>query len=186
MTQTVKQDKRLHSGFKILECFKIDKMMKGNDCTFIDDNFDIIISLVVQFGGHAKSFEFEDLLQVAFVGYFNAISSFDENIGPLRPYVFSSVKNHLNRFLKKELRWQNNNITNSSINISYDDKSYVEDFKNVLAGCSKKMLPLEVFILDMKSQGFTRKEICQTLSISKKEYYNLFYSGVGKIQRYDT
>ena len=160
--------------------------MRQSDAASIDEHFDIIISLVVQFGGHAKSFEFEDLLQVAFVGYFKAISSFDENIGSLKPYVFSCVKNHLNRFLRKELRWQNNNITNSSITISHNDKSHVEDFKNILAGCKKRMLPLESFILDMKSQGFTRKEICSTLSISKKEYYHLFYSGVGKIQRYDT
>jgi len=38
----------------------------------------------------------------------------------------------------------------------------------------------------MKSQGFNRKEICETLTLSKKEYYNLFYSGVGKIQRYES
>ena len=160
--------------------------MKENNCISIDDNFDIIISLVVQFGGHAKSFEFEDLLQVAFVCYFNAITSFDENIGPLRPYVFSSVKNHLNRFLRKELRWQNNNVTNSTVSISHEDKSYVDEFKQILASCSKRLLPIESFILEMKSQGFNRKEICDTLTLSKKEYYNLFYSGVGKIQRYET
>lgn len=159
--------------------------MSQNDATSIDDNFDIIISLVVQFGGHAKSFEFEDLLQVAFVGYFKAVSTFDRSIGTFRPYVFSCVKNHLNRFLAKELRWQNNNITNSTVTVSYNDKSYINDFKNILLSCSKKLIPVESFILDMKSQGFTRKEICLTLSISKKEYYNLFYSGVGKIQKYE-
>ena len=63
--------------------------MSQNDAISIDDNFDIIISLVVQFGGHAKSFEFEDLLQVAFVGYFKAVSTFDRSIGTFRPYVFS-------------------------------------------------------------------------------------------------
>ena len=160
--------------------------MIQSDRTSMDENFDIIISLVVQFGGHAKSFEFEDLLQVAFVGYFKAVSSFNADIGPLRPYVFSCVKNHLNRFLRKELRWQNNNVTNSAVTISYDDKSYVNDFKNVLASCANRLLPIESFILDMKSQGFNRKEICDTLTLSKKEYYNLFYSGVGKIQKHET
>tara|TARA_Y100001936_G_scaffold20231_1_gene17268 strand:- start:9688 stop:10170 length:483 start_codon:yes stop_codon:yes gene_type:complete len=160
--------------------------MTQSDPVSIEENFDIIISLVVQFGGCANSFEFEDLLQVAFVGYFKAVSSFDSNIGPLRPYIFSCVKNNLNRFLRKELRWQNNNVTNSTVTVSYDDKSYVNDFKNVLASCASRLLPAESFILDMKSQGFSRKEICDMLTLTKKEYYNLFYSGVGKIQRYET
>ena len=115
--------------------------MTQSDPTSIEENFDIIISLVVQFGGCANSFEFEDLLQVAFVGYFKAVSSFDSNIGPLRPYIFSCVKNNLNRFLRKELRWQNNNVTNSTVTVSYHDKSYVNDFKNVLASCANRLLP---------------------------------------------
>lgn len=186
MIQTVNQNRRLPSEFKILESLRTENLMTHSDPPAIDENFDIIISLVVQFGGHAKSFEFEDLLQVAFVGYFKAVSSFDPDIGPLRPYVFSCVKNHLNRFLRKELRWQNNNVTNSTVTVSYDDKSYVNDFKNILVSCANRLLPAESFILEMKSQGFNRKEICDMLTLSKKEYYNLFYSGVGKIQRYET
>ena len=83
------------------------------------------------------------------------------------------------------MRWQNNNITNSTVSVSYEDKSYIDEFKQILTSCAKRLLPMESFILEMKSQGFNRKEICETLTISKKEYYNLFYSGVGKIQRYE-
>ena len=69
----------------------------------IDDNLDIIIYLVTKLNDHSESYEFEDLLQVAFLGSLQAIKNYDAEIGPLRNYMFSSVRNHLIKFLKKGL-----------------------------------------------------------------------------------
>ena len=74
-------------------------VMKNDDLS-LEANLDIIIYLVTQFSDSTDSYEFEDLLQVAYLGALKAIRSYDEEIGPLKPYVFSCVRNHLLRFLK--------------------------------------------------------------------------------------
>ena len=74
----------------------------------VDDNIDIIIYLITEFNNTTDTYDFEDLLQVGFLGMLKAINKFDESRGELRDYIFCSVRNSLIKFLKKELQWKEN------------------------------------------------------------------------------
>jgi RNA polymerase sigma factor (sigma-70 family) len=152
----------------------------------IDDNLDIIIYLVTKFNDQSESYEFEDLLQVAFLGSLQAIKNYDAEIGPLRNYMFSSIRNHLIKFLKKESDWQSLSKLEIATPSEYTDDHHMLEFQSLLAAYKDKLLPMERKILDFKSRGYTRKDICGELFLSKNEYYSLLYSAIGKIRRHET
>ena len=154
-------------------------VMKNDDLS-LEANLEIIIYLVTQFSDSTDSYEFEDLLQVAYLGALKAIRSYDEEIGPLKPYVFSCVRNHLLRFLKSEKRWSESVELISNISPKYNDDHTFMEFKNLIDN-TKKLLPLEKNLLHMKVLGLSRKEICDNLNLTRNEYYNFMYSGLGKI-----
>tara|TARA_R100001377_G_scaffold76527_1_gene53451 strand:- start:3000 stop:3497 length:498 start_codon:yes stop_codon:yes gene_type:complete len=151
----------------------------------IDDNLDIIMYLVTKLNDQSESYEFEDLLQVAFLGSLKAIKNYDAEIGPLRNYIFSSVRNHLIKFLKKESDWQGLSKLEIATPSEYTEDHDMLEFQILLTAYKDKLLPMERKILDFKSKGCTRKDICGELFLSKNEYYSLLYSGIGKIRRYE-
>jgi|TARA_R100001463_G_scaffold37658_4_gene80891 RNA polymerase sigma factor (sigma-70 family) len=155
-------------------------LVMNNDELSLEANLDIIICLVTEFSNSVDSYEFEDLLQVAYLGALKAIKNYDEEVGPLKPYVFSCVRNHLLRFLKSEKRWSESVELISNISPKYNDDHTFMEFKNVIDN-TKKLLPLERNLLHMKVLGLSRKEICDNLSLTKNEYYNFMYSGLNKI-----
>ena len=87
---------------KILEYSQEEKM--GRIEAQVDDNIDIIIYLITEFNNTTDTYDFEDLLQVGFLGMLKAINKFDESKGELRDYIFCSVRNSLIKFLRKELQ----------------------------------------------------------------------------------
>jgi DNA-binding NarL/FixJ family response regulator len=100
--------------------------------------------------------------------------------------MFSSIRNHLIKFLKKESDWQSLSKLEIATPSEYTDDHHMLEFQNLLAAYKDKLLPMERKILDFKSRGHTRKDICGELFLSKNEYYSLLYSAIGKIRRYET
>ena len=146
----------------------------------IDDNLDVIIYLVTKFNDQSESYEFD------FLGSLQAIKNYDAEIGPLRNYMFSSVRNHLIKFLKKESDWQSLSKLEIATPSEYTEDHHMLEFQSLLAAYKDKLLPMERKILDFKSRGYTRKDICGELFLSKNEYYSLLYSAIGKIRRHET
>jgi RNA polymerase sigma factor (sigma-70 family) len=152
----------------------------------IDDNFDIIIYLVTKFNGNTETYDFEDLLQVAFLGSLKAIKNFNPAVGPLRNYIFSSVRNQLLKFLNKEKQWQDTVRLEANISPDCVDSHDMLEFRNILSVYEDKLLPVEKNILELKLDSLTRKEICDSLVLTKNQYYTFLYSAIGKIKKYET
>ena len=152
----------------------------------IDDNIDIIIYLITEFNNTTDTYDFEDLLQVGFLGMLKAINKFDENKGELRDYIFFSVRNSLIKFLKKELQWKENVKLEPNISPDWNDNYETIEFDNILKAYSGKLIPLESKILELRFRGMTRRQICEETALTKNEYYTFLYSAIGKIKRYET
>ncbi len=152
----------------------------------IDDNIDIIIYLITEFNNTTDTYDFEDLLQVGFLGMLKAINKFDENKGELRDYIFCSVRNSLIKFLKKELQWKENVKLEPNISPDWNDNYETIEFDNILKAYSGKLIPLESKILELRFRGMTRRQICEETALTKNEYYTFLYSAIGKIKRYET
>jgi len=153
--------------------------------TQVDDNLDIIIYLVTEFNNTTDTYDFEDLLQVGFVGMLKAINNFDPNKGALRDYIFCSVRNSLIKFLKKELQWKQNVKLEPNISPDYSDNYEIIEFENMLKSCANNLIPLEKKILELRLSGMTRKQICEETALTKNEYYSFLYSAIGKIRRHE-
>lgn len=169
---------------KILEYSQAEKMASIE--AQVDDNIDIIIYLITEFNNTTDTYDFEDLLQVGFLGMLKAINKFDESRGELRDYIFCSVRNSLIKFLKKELQWKENIKLEPNISPDWNDNYEAIEFDNILKAYSKKLIPLESKILELRFSGMTRKQICEETALTKNEYYTFLYSAIGKIKRYET
>tara|TARA_R100000152_G_C6716433_1_gene143122 strand:+ start:38 stop:553 length:516 start_codon:yes stop_codon:yes gene_type:complete len=169
---------------KILEYSQAEKMSSIE--AQIDDNIDIIIYLITEFNNTTDTYDFEDLLQVGFLGMLKAINKFDENKGELRDYIFCSVRNSLIKFLKKELQWKENVKLEPNISPDWNDNYETIEFDNILKAYSGKLIPLESKILELRFRGMTRRQICEETALTKNEYYTFLYSAIGKIKRYET
>lgn len=169
---------------KILEYSQAEKMASIE--AQIDDNIDIIIYLITEFNNTTDTYDFEDLLQVGFLGMLKAINKFDENKGELRDYIFCSVRNSLIKFLKKELQWKENVKLEPNISPDWNDNYETIEFDNILKAYSGKLIPLESKILELRFRGMTRRQICEETALTKNEYYTFLYSAIGKIKRYET
>ena len=152
----------------------------------VDENLDIIIYLIAEFNNTTDTYDFEDLLQVGFLGMLKAINNFDENKGNLRDYIFCSVRNSLIKFLKKELQWKENVKLEPNISPDWNDNYETIEFDNILKAYSDKLIPLESKILELKFRGMTRRQICEETALTKNEYYTFLYSAIGKIKKYET
>ena len=151
----------------------------------IDENIDIIIYLITEFNNNTDTYDFEDLLQVGFLGMLKAINNFDKSKGELRDYIFCSVRNALIKFLKKELQWKENIKLEPNISPDWNDNYETMEFENILKAYSDKLIPLESKILEYRFSGMTRKQICEKTALTKNEYYTFLYSAIGKIKRYE-
>tara|TARA_R110000744_G_scaffold3161_2_gene12275 strand:+ start:6192 stop:6671 length:480 start_codon:yes stop_codon:yes gene_type:complete len=151
----------------------------------VDENLDIIIYLVTEFNGSTDTYDFEDLLQVSFLGMLKAINNFDEEAGDLRSYIFCSVRNSLIKFLKKEQQWKENVKLEANISPDWNDNYDNMEFENILKAYKDKLIPLESKILEFRFSGMTRKQICEETSLTKNEYYTFLYSAIGKIRKYE-
>jgi RNA polymerase sigma factor (sigma-70 family) len=169
---------------KILEYSQAEKMASIE--AQVDDNIDIIIYLITEFNNTTDTYDFEDLLQVGFLGMLKAINKFDENKGELRDYIFCSVRNSLIKFLKKELQWKENVKLEPNISPDWNDNYETIEFDNILKAYSGKLIPLESKILELRFRGMTRRQICEETALTKNEYYTFLYSAIGKIKRYET
>ena len=169
---------------KILEYSQAEKMASIE--AQIDDNIDIIIYLITEFNNTTDTYDFEDLLQVGFLGMLKAINKFDENKGELRDYIFCSVRNSLIKFLKKELQWKENVKLEPNISPDWNDNYETIEFDNILKAYSGKLIPLESKILELRFRGMTRRQICEETALTKNEYYTFLYSAIGKIKRHET
>ena len=67
-----------------------------------------------------------------------------------------------------------------------EDKEYASTVRDIIEKASAKLLPIEHKLLLYKSLGSTRKDICDSLHLTKREYYDLFYSAIGKVQLNET
>ena len=168
---------------KILEYSQEEKM--GRIEAQVDDNIDIIIYLITEFNNTTDTYDFEDLLQVGFLGMLKAINKFDESKGELRDYIFCSVRNSLIKFLRKELQWKENIKLEPNISPDWNDSYEIFEFENILKAYINKLIPLESKILEMRFKGFTRKQICEETALTKNEYYTFLYSAIGKIKKYE-
>jgi RNA polymerase sigma factor (sigma-70 family) len=152
----------------------------------VDENLDIVAYLVTEFAGAIDTRDFEDLLQVAFLGMLKAINNFDEERGDLRSYIFCSVRNSLIKFLKNELRWKENIKLEPNIAPNWYDNYDNMEFENILKAYKDKLIPLESKILEFRFSGMTRRQICEETALTKNEYYTFLYSAIGKIRQYET
>lgn len=168
---------------KTLDCSQAEIMT--NIEAQVDDNLDIIIYLVTEFNNTTDTHDFEDLLQVGFVGMLKAINNFDPNKGVLRDYIFCSVRNSLIKFLKKELQWKQNVKLEPNISPDYSDNYEIMELENILKSYANSLIPLEKKILELRLSGMTRKQICEETALTKNEYYSFLYSAIGKIKRYE-
>ena len=168
---------------KTLDCSQAEIMT--NIEAQVDDNLDIIIYLVTEFNNTTDTHDFEDLLQVSFLGMLKAINNFDSDKGVLRDYIFCSVRNSLIKFLKKELQWKENVKLEPNISPDWSDNCEKTEFENIIKSYSKKLIPLESKILELRLKGFTRKQICSETALTKNEYYTFLYSAIGKIKKYE-
>jgi len=151
----------------------------------VDENLDIVAYLVTEFAGAIDTRDFEDLLQVAFLGMLKAINNFNEELGDLRNYIFCSVRNSLIKFLKNELRWKENIKLEPNIAPNWYDNYDNMEFENILKAYKDKLIPLESKILEFRFNGMTRRQICEETALTKNEYYTFLYSAIGKIRKYE-
>jgi RNA polymerase sigma factor (sigma-70 family) len=161
-------------------------MSEIEDQKAIEEHFDIILYQAAKLYNAVSSYELEDLIQVGYIATIKAARNYDSEKGEIKPYVFSCVKNHLIRFLKKESFW------NSKVTLGFSDfydkrnkKEVTEDLKDTIENHSQNLPTIERRIISLKSDGYTRREICDILLLSKKEYYGLFFSAVNKIRKYE-
>tara|TARA_B100000131_G_C18042729_1_gene583134 strand:+ start:251 stop:736 length:486 start_codon:yes stop_codon:yes gene_type:complete len=153
----------------------------------LDDYYDIILYLSAKFNNLVPTIPLEDLMQVSFLGAINAIRNYNPEIGPLRNYVFSSSKNYILRFLSKEKFWAEKvKLGLADFAEVQEDKEYALMVRDIIDKASNKLLPIEHKLLLYKSLGSTRKDICDSLHLTKREYYDLFYSAIGKVQLNET
>ena len=152
----------------------------------VDENLDIVAYLVTEFAGAIDTHDFEDLLQVAFLGMLKAINNFNEELGDLRSYIFCSVRNSLIKFLKNEMRWKENIKLEPNIAPNWYDNYDNMEFENILKAYKDKLIPLENKILEFRFSGMTRRQICEETALTKNEYYTFLYSAIGKIRQYET
>ncbi len=168
---------------KTLEYSQAEKMSSVE--AQVDENLDIIIYLIAEFNNTTDTHDFEDLLQVGFLGMLKAINNFDEDKGNLRDYIFCSVRNSLIKFLKKELQWKENIKLEPNISPDWNDNYDIMEFDNILKSYANKLIPLERKILELRFSGMTRKQICEETALTKNEYYSFLYSAIGKIKKYE-
>ena len=154
-----------------------------NEENAIEEHFDIILYQVAKLYNNKATYDIEDLIQIGFVGVIKAIRNYDSAKGDIKTYVFSCVKNHLIRFLRKERFWQSK--VKLGFSDFYDDRQkgdVTSTVKKILEG-TRNLLPLERKIMSLKCEGYTRKEICGILDLFNKEYYSLFFSAIGKLRK---
>ena len=148
----------------------------------IEEYFDIVIVQAASYYGEKSSYDIEDLIQIGFVGLMTAVKNHDSDRGPLRNYVNHCVRNHIRRFLSKQRGWD------AIAKIPHADgvcnpEQETEKIERLLKEISHRLLPIESKIISLKSEGYTRKEVCSLLTLTKKEYYDLFFSAIGKIEK---
>lgn len=114
-------------------------MSETEDQKVIEEHFDIILYQAVKLYNTMSSYELEDLIQVGYIATIKASRNYDSSRGEMRPYVFSCVRNHLIRFLKKESFW------NSKVTLGFSDfyeinskKEIDSDLKNTIKSHAKK------------------------------------------------
>jgi len=147
-----------------------------------EEYFDIVIGQAASYYGEKPSYDIEDLIQIGFVGLMTAVKNHDPARGPMRNYANHCVRNHIRRFLSKQKGWD------AIAKIPYADKvcdpeQETEKIERLLKELSSRLLPIESRIISLKSEGYTRKEVCSLLTLTKKEYYDLFFSAIGKIEK---
>lgn len=120
-------------------------------------------------------YDLEDLVQIGYIAVIRALNSFDETRGPKEPYIFSFIKNEINRFVSKlKLEIQNRKrIDLTKI------KDFVDQEQNLIN--LEKLTEIEKTLIFLKCEGLTRKEICLATHLTKEEYYDIFFCAVGKI-----
>ena len=158
-------------------------MNNTEDNSVVEEHFDIILSQVAYFYNETSSYEIEDLIQTGCLGAIKASMNYDKTRGTMRAYVFSCVSNHLLRFLSKEKFWTNQVTLGFS---DFEDRAPSDGsdmIDRLMEAITRRLEPIEKTIILMRREGNTRKEICDLLSLTRTEYYSLFFSAVGKIRK---
>lgn len=133
----------------------------------LSDYHRLIVSQAIFF---IHSADVEDLIQTATVGAIKAFHSYDQNRGPLIPYLISCIKNELKDMLRVENRF---NHESDIKDLSYRTVEHLDDF-------IPELNEQESQILKYKVLGYTRNEISKILDISLPllniKIYNLYES----------
>ena len=156
-----------------------------SESKFLEEYFDVVLSQSASYYNNESSYEIEDLFQLGFVGLITAINNYNPERGPLRKYIKYCVRNQIKRFLCKQKGWDSiAKIPNADLACNPEHEA--EKIEKIINDLKHKLLPIEGNILSLKAEGYTKREICQLLALNGKEYYDLFFSAIGKIQKNET
>lgn len=103
-----------------------------------------------------KSFEFDDLLQIARLGAIKAFQSYKEELGPMIPYLKSCVIKEILKSLKLENRYHK---ISDKTEHNIETKESISDYIPDLSDEDKE-------ILRLKLAGYSRSDISKSMNLS--------------------
>ena len=125
----------------------------------VQQHYGLVVSQALSFCGRTNLLE--DCIQVGLIGLLKAIRNYDPDRSKFSTFATICIRNEILRFKNKNKK--HNNCLHIVDNISYCDKTPIWEF--LPDNLSKE----ELTILDLKKASFTKKEICDMLSCSKRE-----------------
>ena len=143
------------------------------------DNTGLVVSLAKKFCPKNKN-EYEEYVQAGRIGLWNAIKKHDPSRGALSTIAWYYIRWEIIRFIESRKKNRLLNFADLNLNIySFEDrkkKESLEDFHPSTLSDNEKA------VLDMRSFGYTMKEIGQNFGRSRGWANDKFKSAVIKIQ----
>lgn len=128
------------------------------------NDLDNIKSIAASLYKRNSIYDIEDLIQVGYIGLINAQK---KNLD-----INETIKLEIEKFIALFAKEKNKKINLNRI---------IDRHKEYMPTEIKKATEIEKKVLQMKIDGFSRKEICKEYNLTKKEYYSVFMSVLGKL-----
>lgn len=130
----------------------------------MNNELDNVQSIATSLYKKNSIYDIEDLVQVGYIGLMKA----QKNNFDINQSIKLEIEKFINLFSKEK---------NKKINFNHIIDKHKEYEPKEIKGATE----IEKKILKMKIDGFSRKEICQENNLTKKEYYGIFMSVLGKL-----
>ena len=140
---------------------KISKQEELVEDSLIREHYGLVVSQALSFFNDSN---FEDYIQAGLIGLLKAIRTHDEEKAIFSTYAIVCIKNSISKLRKKLNR---PSLTNK---MEEFDTQFPYNSKDAILDYLPEYLPEEyVFIIKMRLEGYTNKEISDYTSSTKKE-----------------